>query len=291
MPSRIEIAKEDILAFFDSLDKRVLERSDLYAIFDSNRRFWRLAKSMSVDKFVEFMLAKSSLKRELLDFPHRRIVKYVWGTVTTFELVMNLRSNCYLTHFTATHLHELTDQIPKMLYVNSEQKPKPKYPSELTQEKINLAFSKPTRLSNNITDYKGYNIRLLNGMFTDNTGVTEITGPDGEKLRVTDVERTLIDITVRPEYAGGVFQVFHAYKKAQPKVSINRLTAILKKLNYIYPYHQAIGFYLEKSGVYSKEQINLLKKFETKFDFYLAHNMKSPRYTPIWQLYYPDGIA
>ena len=33
-----------------------------------------------------------------------------------------------------------------------------------------------------------------------------------------------------------------------------------KKMNYIYPYHQAIGFYLSKAG-YDKDQLELLKNF------------------------------
>ena len=69
--------------------------------------------------------------------------------------------------------------------------------------------------------------------------------PDYGPLRFTNLERTLIDAAVRPVYAGGVFEVRKAYQLAKEKVSVNRLAALLQKLNYIYPYHQAIGFYLE----------------------------------------------
>ena len=62
-------------------------------------------------------------------------------------------------------------------------------------------------------------------------------------LRFTNLERTLIDATVRPVYAGGVFEVRKAYELAKEKVSVNRLAALLQKLDYTYPYHQAIGFY------------------------------------------------
>jgi predicted transcriptional regulator of viral defense system len=290
MPTRIQIAKSDIVDYFDSLEKKIFARAELNGVFLAKRNFWRLAKSMSVEKFLEFMLLKTKLKRMQLNFPNRQIIRFIWGSVTPLELVMSFHQNCYLSHFTAMHLHELTDQIPKMLYVNCEQKPKFKDASSLTQNSINIAFAHKTRLSNNIIKYNNYQIRLLNGMFTGNAGVITITGPEGENLRVTDIERTLIDITVRPEYAGGVFQVLNAYRLARSKVSINKLTALLRKLDFMYPYHQVIGFYLEKAGVYSATQIDLLKKFEMRFDFYLAHKIENTKYLNKWRLFYPKGM-
>ena len=49
---------------------------------------------------------------------------------------------------------------------------------------------------------------------TNALGVIEIQGSEDETLKVTGIERTLIDIAVRPVYAGGVFEVLKAYKLA-----------------------------------------------------------------------------
>jgi predicted transcriptional regulator of viral defense system len=127
-------------------------------------------------------------------------------------------------------------------------------------------------------------------MHTGSLGIIETEGPEGEKLRVTNIERTLIDVTVRPFYAGGVFEVLKAFKLAKDRVSINRLAVMLKKIGYIYPYHQAIGFYLEKSGVYKESAINIFRKIDMNYDFYLTYQMKGKAYSKDWRLFYPRDL-
>ena len=73
-----------------------------------------------------------------------------------------------------------------------------------------------------------------------------------DKIPRTTLERTLIDITVRPIYSGGVNAVLDAYKKSIGKVSVKKIIAILDTINFIYPYYQAVGFYLEKAGYKGK---------------------------------------
>lgn len=112
----------------------------------------------------------------------------------------------------------------------------------------------------------------------------------GKKVRVTDIERTLIDSVVRPVYAGGVHTVLTAFERAANEVSINKLSATLTTIGHVYPFHQAIGFYLERSGAYTAKQIALIDRVEKKFDFYLAHQMKQPEYSRRWRIYYPSGM-
>lgn len=288
--TRINIAKADIISLFEGLPKRVHKHSDIRQTLSDNRGFWRLAMSTTVNAFISFLLDETKLKKLRLDFPHRTEIRYTWGDVSTYELALSLRPNCYYTHYTAVYLHELTDQVPKTIYLNHEQPPKRHRDSDLDQARIDMAFRRPVRISKNIAGYDDQRICLLNGMHTGGTGVVEIRGRVGETIRVTNVERTLIDITVRPVYAGGVFEVLKAYRLAKDKVSVNKLAATLVKLNYIYPYHQAVGFYLEKAGVYKQSLIDLVHRFEKKFDFYLVHNMKDVDYSKQWRLFFPKGF-
>lgn len=288
--TRIAIAKSDILKLFDESSRKIFELSDIRTILAENRGFWRLAMNMSCSSFIDYLIKNAKLRKETFDFAYRPIVRYTWGEVPFYELLLASKPKSYFTHYTAMYFHELTKQIPKTLYVNFEQEPKPRSKSALVQDRIDFAFKRATRISKNVAKKGEYTIRLLNGMHTGNAGVIESVGHAGEKIQLTDVERTLIDIAVRPEYSGGPYEVLKAYKLAKEKVSVNRLSALLKQINYVYPYHQVIGFYLDKAGVYKDSQVELLRKTEIKYDFYLMHKMADLDYSKKWRLHFPKGF-
>ena len=104
------------------------------------------------------------------------------------------------------------------------------------------------------------------------------------------IERTLIDITVRPVHSGGVTEVLKAFELAREKVSVNRLAVMLKKLAFIYPYHQAVGFYLERAGYRPFVDRSCFKEMPREFDFYLEHGMKAKEYVKEWNLFIPKGL-
>ena len=288
--TRFQIAKKDIVAVFEQYDKSILSHNDIAEILRQNRAFWRLPIGLTTNAFIALLSDYTRLKRHKFSFPRETILRFSWGDTSVFSLALSLKKDCYFTHYTSLFWHNLTNQIPKTIYVNYEQSKKKSGDAGLSQDRINRAFSNAPRISSNIAAFGDYQICLLNGKFTGRTGITEITTPEGDKIMVTDMERTLIDIAVRPSYSGGIHQVLNAYKKAAAEVSINKLSAMLKKLDYIYPYHQAIGFYLRRAGVYTETQIGLLKKFDFNYDFYITHQMKDADYSEEWRLYYPKGF-
>jgi hypothetical protein len=78
---------------------------------------------------------------------------------------------------------------------------------------------------------------------------------------------------VRPVYAGGVAQVLETFKAARPRVSVNVLLATLKRLDYLYPYHQCIGFYMQRAG-FEPARLEQVRKIPRTFDFFLTKEIK-----------------
>ncbi len=282
--SRFSIAKPDIIKYFNESGKNVYSKEDISQILSENRLFWRLTSSLTSEEFLELLLTGTNLKQHTFKFITATIKRYSWGQVDIIDLILSLRPTGYLSHYSALSFHGLTEQIPKTIYFNVEQSKKNIKTEKLTQLQIDKALAKPTRISNNFTVFKGHTIYLLNGKFTDNLGVETITE---KNVRVTNIERTLIDITIRPEYSGGIFEVLKAFDNAAENVSINRLVSYLKKLNFIYPYHQCIGFYMMATGKYRDPQLQLIRKLGMPMKFYLSHGIAEKAFSKEWNLYYP----
>ena len=290
MAVRPESAKSQIVKAFDDSDQKVYREMDLRSKFAAERAAWGLRTRVSYGEFLEFLLREGKLRRIVLSSEsYTPIARYAWGEVSPYNVGQSLRKCAYLSHASALFLRGLTDQIPKTVYVNREQSQKQQR-GTLTQESINRAFGHKQRRSRYVFSYDEWRITLLSGKNTGALGVLWLPSPLGEPLLVTGLERTLIDITVRPDYAGGVYQVLQAYKSAkQHDVSANTLVATLKKLGYLYPYHQALGFYLERAG-YGPDKWAKLKQLPQEFDFYLAHDIHDPDYDANWRLFFPKGF-
>ncbi|MGF6782471.1 type IV toxin-antitoxin system AbiEi family antitoxin domain-containing protein [Paraburkholderia sp. GAS334] len=292
--SRIQIAKADIVKHFDGLPQHVLKLKDIRAVLASQRAFWRLAQNTTAEHFIAFLKKHAKLREIEFLFPQRPESCYVWGDVPLLTILLSLRKDLYFSHYTAMRLHGLTEQSPTTTYVTDERiTHDQRQRAKLEQSDIDRAFSQAPRVSQNYVEHAGKKIYLLNGSNTGHLGVVaeRVNDEDGREVlaRLTNLERTLIDITVRPVYAGGVFEVAKAFALAKDRVSINRLVAMLRKLDFAYPYHQAIGYYLERAD-YKPNQIDLVRRLPVEHDFYLTHQMGETRHVQPWRLFVPDGF-
>ncbi|MFJ9534169.1 hypothetical protein [Herbaspirillum sp. NPDC101396] len=292
--SRIQIAKTDIVSYFDELPIQVLKLKEIRAILTQQRGFWRLAQNTTAEQFIGFLEKHSKLKSIEFPFPQRIEKCYVWGDTSLLTILLALKKKLHLSHYTAMRMHGLTEQFPTSIYITEERSTSYKRePVKVTQTEIDHAFQLPSRLSQNWIEHLGKKIYLLNGADTNQLGiVTErVNDDDGREVQVSisSIERTLIDITVKPFYAGGIHEVAKAFELAKDRVSVNKLVATLQKLKFTYPYHQAIGYYLERAN-YKTSQLDLVRRLPMEVDFYLEHNMRETRYINNWQLFVPNSF-
>jgi hypothetical protein len=290
-PSSLTLAKDKIFSILSSASQKNFSQKEIAHLFTQNRDSWQLAKRLTLRDFIVFLSKHGDLhvhKFRSNKYGHE-ITRYSWGKLSPFELALCIKPRAYLCHGTAATLNGVAKLSMKTLYVNVEQSVKPPGDGTLTQEAIKRAFSGNQRQSNLVYDCNGLSVILISGKNTNRLGVEERAGPRSELLQVTNLERTLIDIVVRPAYAGGISQVYKAYRRARDAISVDKLLAILEQLDYVYPYHQCIGFLMQETG-YPERSYARLRALGLHYDFYLAHALQKPKYSNDWRLFYPNDL-
>ena len=165
--SKIQLAKPQIVNYFSNLPNKVLTKNEISRILESHRKNWNLGVTLSSSKFLNFLLNEAYLKMHTFNYWNRTAIRYSWGEISIYPLIVSLEPGAYLSHLSAMFFNELTDQIPKVIYLNFEQTAKPKPISSLEQQNIDRAFKNKQRTSNTFISHENYNICVLSGKFSD----------------------------------------------------------------------------------------------------------------------------
>jgi hypothetical protein len=286
--NKLDTSLDLISNFFDNYFARSFTENKFRIIFESCRYEWGIPANRYSSHVLRYLINKKLMLESTFRSERKEKSIYTWKSTDEFTIISGLKSNSYFSHYSAMRIHQLSLQIPKTIYLNSERNPST-YNSNttLTQDSIDQAFKTSQRKSLDTLTYSENKILMVNGKFTNKLGVIKIQNAQ-QCFEYTDLERTLLDISVRPAYAGGVFEVLEAYKLAKNNLNITKLAAYLHRLDFIYPYHQVVGFYLTKAG-YSRSEIDLFRK-EMKFNFYLTYEIRNKEFSHEWRLFYPKGF-
>ncbi len=283
-------AKDEIESFFKQDPFPSYTRDDLIEIFERFRIEWRIAAYRNYKDFASFLEENKILHKEQLTHQHTNSVKQLWNkpNVNHFQKGLTIKKEGYISYFSAMQVHQITLQIPKTIFISFDQYGSYKSGKvQLEQEAVDKAFSKPQRTSSEI--YKSSKDAYRYTFLQKKTNSVDVGVTSTNQVRVTNLERTLIDIAVRPAYSGGVFEVLEAYKNALKDAKTEILDEYLDQLDYIYPYHQLVGFYLEKAGYSSDQLLPFLKK-KSEINFYLTYNMSKTQLNKKWGIFYPMGF-
>ena len=290
---KLNIAKriQDLVLLLEAGPK-IYKPRELRALVSTERRKWQAESPPSIDRIVELLLVKTELRRlTLASEDYENIARFSWGAPSIEELALSLKEGSFLSHRSALELHGLIPRItPAVIYVNKEQSAKPDRETSLSQSAIDRAFTNRQRQSNYVLEYLGCRIVLVAGKNTGKSNVIMLDSEHG-KISATSVPRTLVDVTVRPGYGGGVARVLDAFRCARKAVLVSEIMAAYEEMEFTYPYHQALGFYLAKAG-YPQAEVNAFKQYGLNFDFYLDYAIPSAKrlYDSQWRIYYPEGI-
>ncbi len=277
-------------AIFTKKTHKVFNKTELQKLFEEQKSQIRI-RSYNLTKFINLLTQLSILKECHFNFSNndnsQEKTKYLFDKPDNNELIYGLGKNPYLSFETALFYHGLLKKEPKVNSVTIEQSFKKSVVKVLEQDRINHAFSQEAKMSNTIASYGKMKWIIHNGMYTGNIGLCDFGA--NPNIKITDLERTILDVTVRATFVGGPEKVLEFYKKVKGRISTQNLLSLLDQINYTYPYHQAIGFYLDKAG-YDLNEYKSFKEIPMRYDFYLDYGMEENNYSEKWKVYYPSDL-
>lgn len=291
--SKFNDAKAQITDVLDGLDRDILKQIDVSKLLDQHRETWNLPRGMTGPMFAKRLVGAKILREHIFPFPMRKEKRFAKVKIPMLEVLQSVKANSYFTHAFAMQAHQISQSEICDIYLNFEQ-PAHERNGLPEQKSIDIAFRSKPRNTQNIIEHESHKIVMLNGMFTGLLGVetrdVKLAHVEAATVRVTDLERTLIDIVVRPHYAGGIEDVLSAFALARGRIDIEKLAAYLTTLNYVYPYHQALGWYLSRTG-FSDSQLASFRVRPRDRYFYLAHQMKDSILDEHWNIFVPTSVG
>lgn len=123
-----------------------------------------------------------------------------------YEIAMALVSPSAISHWTAMHYYQLTQQTPNIIFAITPVKKS--IPSSLDTNKFHYIRIKPERFF----------------------GIDKVW-VDGAQICITDIERTLLDGIMMPRYCGDFQEVLYAFKRAYNHLSVEKIVEYALRLN------------------------------------------------------------
>ena len=127
-----------------------------------------------------------------------------------YEIAHHLSNPSVICCWSALSFHRLTDQVLRTVYLMS---PLGKTKKSTSQYHYQIENTQYVIIRVQPSLFFGYENRFLADI----------------PFTVTDLERTLIDGLVRPQYCGGFFEVMEAFRQAEDQINADKITEYARK--------------------------------------------------------------
>jgi len=253
----------------------------------------------SVPAFIGALKEEGILRAHVLKAKNNKTVTIYSSAaleaLNPYELAAKMFPEGYFCNLSSIYFHSLTNQIPKTIYLCHEtiSGSRKAQADGITNALLRSVFIKKHRRTSYVFTVHDCEIVVVDRNKNSDYGVSTVHGHTAllpNSSRFTSVERALIDAIVSPQYNGGIVSVYTYFKKARQKIDGKRLMEIYRKLDFVYPYAQVLGFFLDSIGL-QKLATEIFNTYPPQHKFFVDRNAKASwNYDEKWKLYYPNGL-
>lgn len=209
----VKLLAENGYRLFSASDVRTLLLSEKRAVANLKQTLFSLASRQWIHK----------IRRNLYVLDNVFLEKQ---PIHEFEIGTRLAVPSAISHYSAFHIHELTEQIPLIVYAMTP-----------------TGTAYPRMHNTTLFTYQGVRYRFVQVKKEHFFGTENIWVGEA-KIPITDLERTLLDGLVKPQYCGGIREVIHSYTVR--KFDIKKILDYALRLDAAVA--KRLGWVLEKTG-------------------------------------------
>jgi len=242
-----------------------------------------ISKSMPHDLFIKRINEYQQNQLDIeLNGDFLSVFAYDSG-VDEDQMLLGFKKNSFFSMSTALNKQGFSDFRNKFIFISQELSVKNLggSTSGLTQDAIDQAFKKDYRRTSVIGKYKDKHIVFLSPKNTH--GFEVIT--TNSSIRTSSINRSFVEMVVNVQYFVDSLAVINVFKPLKDSLQIDVIYKVLKEFNYIYPYYQSVGYYLEKIG-FNRKQLQKFKNEVKGLRFYTDKKADSYQYDEYWQTYH-----
>ena len=198
-----------------------------------------------------------------------------------YDFASSLENKSFFPMFTSLNIQGLSNYRNNFVFISKERKERNNFASRiLTQDAIDKAFASSPRRTKAHDAINGYNVVSLESNNTGSIGIIDYNG-----YKVSSINRALVEIISNIHYFVSPDNVISEFKAIKDKLNINEIFKIIEKFDFIYPYYQLAGYYLEKIGFTKNELIKFYSK-KSELIFYTIKNKEEYKLDTYWNIKY-----
>ncbi|QKJ22432.1 hypothetical protein [Poseidonibacter lekithochrous] len=250
-----------------------------------------LLKELKDKRLVSLSLSYDDFFSKLLDdelimhsIKIRNVVKarYTLRKIfNIYDFTYSLESRSFFPMFTSLNIQGLSNFREKFVFVSKERSQRSDFKSKnIKQDAIDNAFSKKPRMTQARDRINGFNVVMLESNNTEEIEIIQYG-----KYKVSSVNRAFVEVISNIQYFKSPEDVIEQFRKIKDQLDIDKIFDVIKKFDFVYPYYQLAGFYLEKIGV-NKDKLNIFYEMKSTLKFYTVKNKEIYSFDDHWNIYY-----
>ena len=258
-----------------------LSQEQLKKILEQLKDESLVSSSLSFNSFLLKLIDEGLIQKSITIRGHIK-TRYTFSQdFNVYNFCNSLEKNSFFSMSTALNLQGLSDFRSDYIFVSKERATRIEQGNvTLTQKDIDNAFSKKPRRTNAYDKINNHIVVLLEANNTDAFEIIEYNG-----YKVSSINRAFVEMISNVQYLQSSEAIIEVFMKIKEKLNLDTIYNIIDKFDFIYPYFQLAGFYLEKIGFPKVE----LEKFYTKrseLNFYTQKNKNQYGFDGYWKIYY-----